>query len=802
MKLSAGSGVRLPIDAYLPEARTLLAAAGSLLVEAAPGAGKTTRLPAALADTGRVLVLEPRRLAARLAAVRVARELGTAPGDRAGYQVRFDRVASDRTQVLYITEGVLPRLLASDPDLRHYATVVLDEFHERHLETDAALAILASLRERRPDLRLVVMSATLEAAPVAAFLNAAVLSVPGRQYPLDIAYTPVSADPLEERVAAAAARLTAQGLDGDILVFLPGAAEIRRAARALEPLARRVGCDVLPLHGDLSPEDQDRAIEPGLRWKIILSTNVAESSITIEGVTAVIDSGLARIAADSPRTGLPRLEVTRISQASANQRAGRAGRTGPGRAIRLYPLEDFVRRPEHDTPEILRRDLAPLLLDLHGLGFAGSAGLRWLTTPPEEAVAAAGALLDRLGALAGATLTAAGRRMARLPMHPRLSRLVLEADQRGAGREGCAAAAWLSSGVRPAAAAEATGPSDVLSLLDSPAPHLVRRLTEQIVRLARPRNGGSETGLLQALLAAFPDRVVRRRQGRNLMLASGSPAELAASSCVSVQPLLVAVDVEDRPDRGVPLVRAASAIEPDWLLELFPECIEAIRRVEWDRAAERVEGVEALVYGAVAVVESRGLPDPDEAAPLLARKATEAGVARFADPDELAALQARIAFAARHSGMEPLPDTAVEDALTTLCRGLRSLSDLEAACAGGRLAAAILDALPPGARAQLDRAAPERLRLPSGRTARIRYAAHQPPWVASRLQDFFGLRETPRIGPAQVPLVLHLLAPNQRPVQTTTDLAGFWERLYPQVRRELGRRYPKHAWPEAPVHCD
>ena len=379
--------MQLPIDSLLPAILEHLRPERNLVLEAPPGAGKTTRVPPALLDLGpgEVLVLEPRRIAARMAARFVAAERGEAVGETVGYQVRFEEVAGPRTRLRFLTEGVLTRRLLSDARLRRVSAVVLDEFHERRLEGDLALALLRRLQGgARPDLRLVVMSATLDAAPVAAYLgDACVMRSPGRQYPLEIEYTPHSPAPLEAQVAAALERLAADGQAGHTLVFLPGAAEIRRAQAACATLAVRRDWRVLPLFGDQSAEEQDGAVAPSAQKKIILATNVAESSITIEGVTAVVDSGLARVASHSPWSGLPVLQVARISQASANQRAGRAGRTGPGRVIRLYSLDDFARRPAQDTPEIARADLAPaaLLLDAMGTGFGD---LEWLDAPPRR----------------------------------------------------------------------------------------------------------------------------------------------------------------------------------------------------------------------------------------------------------------------------------------------------------------------------------------------------------------------------------------------------------------------------------
>jgi ATP-dependent helicase HrpB len=752
----------LPIDPAIPVLLQHLRREQAVVLEAAPGAGKTTRVPPAIMreGAGEVLVLEPRRLAARLAARRVASELGERVGETVGYQVRFEEAAGPRTRLRFMTEGVLTRRLLSDPQLRGVSAVLLDEFHERHLEGDAALALLRRLQKStRPDLRLVVMSATIETGPAAEFLGGcAVVRSEGRQYELSIEYRPSSPEPLEQQVAAAVETLVRDGLDGDVLVFLPGAAEIRRAGRACEGVARRAGLLVLPLHGDLAPEEQDRVLAPADRRKVILSTNVAESSVTIEGVTAVVDSGLARVASQSPWSGLPRLTVSRVSRASANQRAGRAGRTGPGRAIRLYPAEDFHRRPAQGVPEIARAELTQLVLTLGAMGIARPEELEWLDAPPAEAVSAAGDLLRRLGAMdAEGGLTGAGRRMAGMPVHPRLARLILEAGERGAGDDGCALAALLSSGERLPREVEQAGPSDLLLLLDSEWEPRTRQLYQQIRRpVPRGKGQGSEEALMEAVLAAFPDRVARRRKGSELLLASGGSAALSPASVVRNHEFLVAVDIEERHEHGLPLVRLASGIEPEWLLDLFPERVTERRRLEWNRTAERVEEAGALLYEKLAIEESRRAPrDSKEAGALLAARAS-------------------------------------------LCRGIASFAELEAAAGNGGLLRALEERLPSGGRRIVEEYAPARLRLPSGRSVKVSYARGQTPWVAAKLQEFFGMRETPRIAGGQAPVVVHLLAPNNRPVQTTTDLAGFWERLYPSVRRELSRRYPRHRWPESP----
>ena len=774
--------MHLPIDDLLPAIRQSLAVCPNLVIEAPPGAGKTTRVPPALLSLvrGQVLVLEPRRLAARLAARRIAQELGEPLGETVGFQVRFEQVSGPRTRLLFLTEGILTRRLISDAALDRVDAVVLDEFHERHLETDLALALLRRLQQSsRPDLRLIVMSATLDAAPIARFLDGCpVLRSEGRLFPLDIAHQPYSAAPLEIQVAGAVGQLLHDAHSGDILAFLPGAAEIRRAARECETLVKRHDLLVLPLHGDLPPAEQDRAVSPAQQRKVILSTNVAESSITVEGVTAVIDSGLARMASDSPWTGLPTLTVSRISKASATQRAGRAARTAPGRAIRLYTLDDFHRRPDHDAPEIMRRELSELCLMLRAMGISDPGSLAWLDAPPDAAVLRAEELLERLDASAGHA-----RSMARYPLHPRLARLVMEAGARGAGDDGCAVAALLSARTRSASC-------DLLHLLDSPFDPVTKRHFEQIRRVVRPSksNAHDPKALPLAILTAFPDRVARRRKERQLLLASGGSAVL---ECDTTAEFLVAVDIEDRSESGQPLVRLFCAIEPDWLLDLFPAHISQRAGVEWNRTAERVEAVSALEYDSLVFQESRsGAPDPEQAAAMLAEKALEAGIERFVDRDALQELLARIAFASQHAA---IPELDIESAFREICRGLRSFADLKNA------SASLLPMLEQRVNGPLlNQVAPSRVKLASGRQAPVHYETGKPPWVASRLQDFFGMRETPRIARGQVPLVVHLLAPNQRPVQTTTDLAGFWQRLYPRVRRELSRRYPKHAWPENP----
>ncbi len=817
--------VPLPIDAALPEIVRAVRERGAAVVRAAPGAGKTTRVPAALLDAGlgagregEVLVLEPRRLAARLAARRVAEERGERPGETVGWQVRFEDVGGPATRLRFLTEGVLARRLATDPELRGVGSVVLDEFHERHIHGDLALGLLARLRAgRRPDLRLVVMSATLDAGPVAEFLGGAggppapAIDVPGRAFDVAIEHAAHdSRDPLEWRVRDAFERVAAAEPEGAILVFLPGAAEIARSRETCAAAARERGFVLATLHGSLPPEEQDRAVRPapGGARKLILSTNVAESSVTIPGVRAVIDSGLARTAAHSPWTGLPRLVTEPVSRASAAQRAGRAGRTGPGRCVRLYTKRDHDMRPAFQAPEVARVDLAETVLSLAAAGVADPAAFGWFEPPPAAALAAARTLLERLGALerAGGGLTPVGRRMLRYPVHPRLARAIVAGEDLGATREACALAAELSEREGSGAVGAVRAQLERIARGGGGGRRDIRsaslRVYDQRARSARAKP--DPDGAHKAALAGFPDRVARRRTPRapEVVLFEGGTATLARETIEALgdDEWLVALDAEDRP-RGGALVRAASPIEPDWLLDLFPDhCRESVEAA-WNAPAERVVVTSRLLYGSLVLDERRGGAaqglDSADAGALLEKQALAAGPAAFVDPDELRSFLARLAFARTLAPTLPaLGEPEVREALAAICRGRRSFAEIRDA---GGLLPALRARLSDQDRRALASLAPEAVALPSGRRAPVLYEPGRPPRVSSRLQDFFGLREGPRVGAGKVPLVLELLAPSRRPVQVTSDLAGFWERHYPAIRRELSRKYPRHKWPEDPL---
>jgi ATP-dependent helicase HrpB len=866
----------LPIDALLPEVIETLRSANALVIEAPPGAGKTTRVPSAILDAGLagegdVIVLEPRRLAARMAARRVAEERGERVGETVGYQVRFENVSSARTHLRFVTEGVLTRRLVADPLLENVGVVVLDEFHERHLQADLAVALLRRLqRGERPDLKIVAMSATLDAAPVAAYLgDCNVLRSEGRRFEVRIEHLARHDErALELQVEAAVRRLIAENLEGDILVFLPGAASIRRAQGTCAQIASEADLLVTPLHGELPASEQDAAVQPALRRKLILSTNVAETSVTIEGVAAVVDSGLARIAGHSPWSGLPALKIARVSRASAVQRAGRAGRTREGRCLRLYTAQDFNARPAHETPEVQRLDLAESILELRAAGVQSLSEFDWFEPPSPDALDAADVLLRRLGATDDAgRVTDAGRRMLRFPLHPRLARILVEAESRGVGRAACTIAALISerdiragrvqlggkdeAHPRVARNARAHGSSDLLELLDlfteaeahGFAPERVRRLdlepnavraVERVARqlgrqLARGKSkretGGAitdaeERELLISILAGYPDRVARRRaagdareRGAELLLSGGGAAELAPESVVRRAEFLVAVDAEERVETSrarMPsaraaktFVRLASAVEPDWLLDLFSDALKEKTEARWNAQSERVEVVRRLVYDQLVIDEWRAeKATGGEITQKLAEAALSVGPQAFGAGEDVERLIARVEFVGRAFPEANLPALGEEDvsaALAEMCEGRRSFAQLRDAVRAGELLERMRRRLTHEQSRLLAQMAPERVTLARGRQARISYEAGQAPFVASRLQDFFGMREGPKVAGGRVALVLQLLAPNGRPVQVTTDLAGFWTRHYPQTRRELGRRYPRHAWPEDPL---
>jgi ATP-dependent helicase HrpB len=825
----------LPIAAILPAVLEAVRER-DVVIEAPPGAGKTTIVPLALLERGvlgdgTILVLQPRRLAARMSATRVAALLGEALGDRVGYRVRFEVAGSARTKLWFLTEGVLLRRLRDDPQLEGVDAVILDEFHERQLDADLALALLRRIQKTRErPLRLIVMSATLDADPVVNFLDhPAKLRTEGRSFPVEIEYRSRRSRegelPLERQVASAVRELIDRKLIGDpnapghALVFLPGAREIRACAEQCASLAERAGLELLSLHGQLPREQQDRAVASSQRSKLILSTNVAETSITIDGVVAVIDSGLARFADFDPGSGLPRLSLAPISRASAAQRAGRAGRTRPGVCIRLYGRHEHDHRPEHQLAEIRRLELAGPVLELAAADVCEPAHFEWFEAPPAASLSAAQSLLRQLGAIdAGGALTQIGRAMLSYPLHPRLARLLVEGVERGIGELAATAAAILAERpLRTGGPPPRTSDADILDELellergdrglDLATATAVRRAAEQLRKLIKKQNRGArvdrELALRQALLAAHPDRVASVRVDdhghRTLVFAFGGSAELGPDSAVRSASWVIALRSEERREgtRRRAVVRSACAIDPEWLLDQFPDDVIDDEQLRFDPARERVVGESALRYGKLAITSSQLTKLPEDAARVLLEAARAAGISRFCG-DVLDQLRLRAAFVHAHRPELPLLDDALlDESLAHACIGKTSFAELEQANLPALVQAEL--GMRAGDPTALDRLAPRSTTLPGGRKLAIHYEPDRPPWIASWLQDFFGLRAGPRVLDGAIPVVLHLRAPNRHDVAVTTDLAAFWRDHYPELRKRLSRRYPRHDWPEDPL---
>lgn len=817
----------LPIDEVLPAIVEAVSTAGAAVITAPTGAGKTTRVPPALLGvcSGRIVMLEPRRVASRAAARRMASERGWTLGRQAGYQVRLDRVWSDETRILVVTEGILTRMLQDDPLLEGVGAVILDEFHERSIHADLALAMVRQVRRARDGLAIVVMSATIDPEPVAAYLGGCpVVTGQGRSHPVEILHLDQpESHPLLEPLGKGV-KLVLGKTGGDVLVFLPGVREIRQATRRLERLAAEQDLDLVPLYGDLPGEAQDAALEPGRRRRVVLATNVAETSITIPSVTGVLDTGLARVPRYDAATGLDRLEVVRISRASAAQRAGRAGRTAPGVCLRLWTGTETAMMREEQDPEILRIDLSSTVLELLAWG-EDPERFGWFEPPGAGSIERAVRLLRRLGAVDDGSITSTGRSMSRLPVHPRLARLVLEAHGLGHTGTACLLAALLSerSPVHTKIDPERRGPrfrsrSDVLDRLaavsgeESPfeedeinrgAVRFIRRAGKHLADVAGRRLGkegepscGREETLLRSILAAYPDKVARRR-GRGsdrAVMVGGRGVRLVPESAVLDDELFVAADVDAgrRGERSELLVRQASGVEPDWLEGL-------VRREEHVFVEDRVRAIERTLYEDLAIREKPGRIDPTRAAQILASHASrDLDRALELGEEPLRTFRARVRFLAAHMPGLGLPDLDREHLVSLLpliCTGRSSYEEVRKA----GVVEIITGTLGHDRVRALDREAPERIEVPGGSRIRLDYTADGPPILAVRIQEAFGMRDTPRVAGGRVPVMLHLLAPNMRPQQVTQDLASFWTNTYPEVRRELRGRYPKHAWPEDPM---
>ncbi len=843
----------LPIYEVEQQLISELTATRRLVLRAPTGSGKSTQVPQmllkhGLLDRGQLITLQPRRLAARMLAARVARELNVPLGREVGYQVRFENYSRSETRIKFETEGILLRHLIENPRLEGIQALVFDEFHERHLYGDITLARALDIQEAvRPDLYLIVMSATLDTGALQKYLQpCSVVTTSGRTHPVHLNYlqrrSGPAAPPVWELAAQAFSKhVKACGEDGHVLVFMPGGYEISRTIEAIRSTPESKGRAVLPLYGELPAADQDAAVEPSSKPKVVVATNVAETSITIEGVRLVIDSGLARIASYDPNRGINTLMIERISRASAEQRAGRAGRTGPGECVRLWSEAEHAERRAQDLPEVQRLDLSEIVLTLKAAGVGDLRKFRWMEPPPEAALSHAHELLSDLGALTGsqpdAVITDLGIRMLSFPVHPRYSRMLLAAQEYGCVYEACLVAA-LTQGRdlfvrrtnrdkmsrRKEVVAEETL-SDFRALIaawefaaenqfkvetlraagiHAATARQVSMLHSQFLRIAEnqglhTRQGNPpEDALRKCILIAFSDRVARRVTDGAFRceLVHGRRGSLERESVVRDSALIVASEIREIGARGgeaSTVLSLATAIEPAWLLELFPKDLRSEVRLELDSATRRVEATEALCFRGLAIETRRMDPPADAAAQILAEEVV-AGRMKLTHWDHALdqwILRLNLLAAWRPDlRLPPIQDEDRRAIIEQICLGARSYKEIK----DREVKTTVTSWLSPSQRHLVDKLAPERVTLPNGRTPKVTYEASSPPFIALRIQELFDVRETPTIAEGRVQLSVHILAPSMRPVQVTRDLANFWREHYPGIKSELKRRYPKHEW--------
>ncbi len=838
---------RLPIyDLQAALARALAPRPGGarVLIEAPTGSGKSTQIPRMLLNdglvpAGQIVVLQPRRIAARLLARRVAQEQRGKLGAEVGYQVRFERVVSDQTRIRYVTEGILLRELLVDPELRHIGAIIFDEFHERHLYGDITLARALEVQAAtRPDLALLVMSATLDAGRLQHFLEpCTVLKSEGRLFPVEVKYSPpraMSEEPWDHvaRVGSEAVRqapLTSEGAGGHVLVFMPGAFEIRKTIEALRREKWARDFEILPLHGELSPTEQDRAVDPDGRRRIIVATNVAETSLTIDGVTVVLDGGLARIAQYDASRGINTLTVQKISQASAQQRAGRAGRTAAGLCVRLWSDADHARRPAQELPEVLRMDLAEVALTLLASGVENLAAFRWLEAPDPRAMDRALTLLHDLGAVEDGRLTSMGRALVKYPLHPRHARLMeaaREADcadvfalvvalmqgrplfgKAGAGAPDAFVDGWEFSDLQPvlrawdaARAANFERESCVRLGVNGLAAREAGQLAQQLLRGVASRvstGAGIEAETFaKVMLTGFSDQVARRTSlgGLACDVVGGRRGQLPKESLVRT-PLLVAAEVREIEGRDVQVILGAcTSVEEQWLADLFPGDLRRVTEAMWDDTQRRVLQKEQVIFRDLVLSQRQsGEPDADKAAALLAQKVLAGELKLEAWDDSVTQWIARLNCLAKWMPELELPALTPDDqafVVAEMCHGAFSYRDIKDRSPWNTLRSW----LGPQQAAWLDKHAPDKLKLADGRFGRIVYSETADPVITARIQQLYGWDDTPRIASGRVPLVLSISGPNQRPLQITKDLAGFWKNHYPRLKQELQRKYPKHEW--------
>ncbi|WP_434212748.1 ATP-dependent helicase HrpB [[Pseudomonas] boreopolis] len=822
------SSPTFPISPLLPAIAASLSEHPRLVLEAPPGAGKTTQVPLALLDAPwlagrRIVMLEPRRVAARSAAGFMARQLGEQPGQTVGYRIRFENKVSAQTRIEVVTEGILTRMIQDDPLLEGVGALLFDEFHERHLAGDLGLALALDVQAQlRDDLRIVAMSATLDGERLAQFLDAPRLTSEGRGFPVEIAHFPARRDESMEAQARRAIEHALAAHPGDLLVFLPGQREIARLQVALDAASlpqAGAGIEVLPLHGELPVEQQARVLQPdpGGRRRVVLATNVAESSVTLPGVRVVIDSGLAREPHYDPNSGFSRLDVTMIAQASADQRAGRAGRVAEGWAYRLWPQSQ--RLEAQRRPEIAQVELGGLALELAAWG---SDALRFADPPPAGALAAARELLQRLGALSGGNaITTPGRRMLALGTHPRLAAMLLAAqgareqalacdlaallEARDPLRQGgdALAARWRALAAFRAGRAPHDASRSALAAIDAAARQWRRRL-----RCEATPPGEIDAHELGDLLAhAFPDRIAARHPADPLryLLANGRSARLFDTSDLRGEPWLVASELRYEA-RDALLLRAAPVDEAR-LRRDFAERFVQQDVVRWDADKRALVARRESSFDRI-VLDSRpaGKVDPRHAAQALAGAVRELGLDALPWTESLRQWRARVQSLRAWMPELGLPDygdeallATLEDWLAPAFAGKTRLDALDEA----ELGEALKTPLPWDRRQWVERHAPARIEVPSGMERPIAYALDhagepQPPVLAVKLQELFGLADTPRIADGRVPLLLHLLSPGGKPLQVTRDLRNFWDTTYAEVKKEMKGRYPKHPWPDDP----
>lgn len=818
-----------------------------VILEAPTGSGKSTQVPQILLDhgllgEGEIVVLQPRRLPARMLANRVASERGCRTGEEVGYQIRLDRVCSAKTRIRYVTEGVLLRQMLSDPTLRGVAAICFDEFHERHLYSDITLAQALDIQQtRRPDLLLVVMSATLETGSLREYLEPCeLLTARGRTYPVDIVYLQRSPGekPLWELVATEFERIAPQ-TEGDVLVFLPGSYEIHRTIEALRNTRAARDCVVLPLHGELPPNEQDAAVARHPRRKIIVSTNVAETSLTIDGVRVVLDAGFAKIARFDPYRGINTLLTTRVSKASADQRAGRAGRTAPGMCLRLWTEREHADRVAQEVPEVRRMDLTEVVLTLKAAGVVDIAAFRWLEKPEPRSLERALALLQDLGALArDGNITELGRRMLAFPVHPRYARMLLAADEYGCVSDAACVAA-LTQG-RPmlrrgseklfeqkcGELSDDEVGSDFFLLLKAlqfaeasrfdvgrcqaagihaGAAREASALAKQFLQIAKAEglytahSNPDPEGVRRCVLAGFPDQVAVRMDAGTLRcaLVHGRRGVLARESVVQNEPLLVACEVREVEARGAErqvLLSLATAVREEWLRELFPAGFEDRTDVVFDSTQRRVVAKQIVRFRDVVLRSKETDRVPLDAAAQLLAEEVEAGRCPLKQWDDAVEQWiARANLAAEWFPEQELPAITEGDRrmlIEQICHGAVSYKEIKERAVWpvvkGWLSAPQL--------AFVEQMAPERITMPNGKKFKVIYAAKASPTVAVRIQDLYGVDGELRIGGGRVSVVIEVLAPNQRPIQVTQNLTNFWKESYPKIKQELQRKYPKHEW--------